>query len=61
MNLIPTIQTLLQDNSLDMELEVDIELCTPSWATKVKLEEEKTAPEELIITEESVANHTNVW
>jgi DNA polymerase-1 len=61
MDLIPTIQTLLQDNSLDMDLEVDIELCTPSWATKTKLDEAKTSAEDLIIAEEPVANSVGSW
>jgi DNA polymerase-1 len=37
MYLIPTVQRLLMDNSLGMHLEVDTELCNPSWATKTKL------------------------
>ena len=39
MYLIPTIQRLLLDNSLGMHLEVDTEICSPSWATKTKLDE----------------------
>ena len=39
MYLIPTIQRLLLDNSLGMHLEVDTEICDPSWATKTKLVE----------------------
>ena len=37
MYLIPTIQRILLDNSLGMHLEVDTEICDPSWATKTKM------------------------
>ena len=30
----PHIQALLQENSLGIPLEVNIEVCSPSWATK---------------------------
>ena len=30
----PQIQALLQENSLGIPLEVDVEICSPSWATK---------------------------
>ena len=30
----PHVQTLLQENSLGIPLEVDVEVCSPSWATK---------------------------
>ena len=30
----PQIQKLLQENSLGIPLEVDVEICSPSWATK---------------------------
>ena len=34
----PNIQNLLQENSLGIPLEVDVEVCKPSWATKVDFE-----------------------
>ena len=34
----PNIQNLLQENSLGIPLEVDVEVCNPSWATKVPFE-----------------------
>jgi DNA polymerase I len=34
----PDIQNLLQENSLGIPLEVDVEVCKPSWATKVDFE-----------------------
>jgi len=30
----PHVQTLLQENTLGIPLEVDVEVCSPSWATK---------------------------
>tara|TARA_R110000824_G_scaffold10696_4_gene46822 strand:- start:744 stop:2681 length:1938 start_codon:yes stop_codon:yes gene_type:complete len=32
------IKDILQDNSLDIPLEVDVEICSPSWATKKDLQ-----------------------
>ena len=32
------IKNILQDNSLDIPLEVDVEICSPSWATKKDLQ-----------------------
>ncbi len=32
------IKKILQDNSLDIPLEVDVEICSPSWATKKDLQ-----------------------
>jgi DNA polymerase-1 len=61
MALIPSIQTLLQENSLGMDLEVDVELCAPSWATKKKLDEAKITIEDPVFTEELVANVAGVW
>ena len=30
----PHVQTLLQEHTLGIPLEVDVEVCSPSWATK---------------------------
>jgi DNA polymerase-1 len=48
MNLIPIIQRLLMENTLGMQLEVDTEICSPSWATKTKLKKEPKEMPELI-------------
>jgi hypothetical protein len=57
MNLIPIIQKLLMENTLGMQLEVDTEICSPSWATKTKVEKEpKNMPEVVTDTIDMLVN-----
>ena len=46
----PNIQTLLQENTLGIPLEVDVEVCSPSWATKQDFALTKI-PEPVIISD----------
>jgi len=37
--MIPLIRDCLKENSLDIPLQVDVDICTPSWATKIGFEQ----------------------
>ena len=42
------IQRLMEENSLDIPLRVDIDICTPSWATKEALDDTPRVLEDYI-------------
>ena len=46
-NIPQQIQQLLETNSLEIPLKVDIALCKPSWATKIEWEEPEVMVDQL--------------